>query len=210
MPAKRTAKKEAKLMVDIPAPDFRWLEVEVEGDSPLVVHKFSEKARRTILDKQMKKAKPGREAKDPKACYEGAMYKLAPRKGKKDRYGFPVVGFKSAMSAAGFRYLGLKDRVSVQGALFIEGEETKDGTMAEIIGTPEMREDMVRLSTGVADIRFRPAFFPWRAKLRIKYNAGFISDVQIVHLLDTAGFSVGVGEWRPEKKGQWGTFHVVK
>jgi len=35
-----------------------------------------------------------------------------------------------------------------------------------------------------------------------------ISDEQVVNLVNTAGFGVGIGEWRIEKKGEHGTFHV--
>jgi hypothetical protein len=30
-----------------------------------------------------------------------------------------------------------------------------------------------------------------------------------MNLLNTAGFAVGVGEWRPEKDGQYGMFRVA-
>ena len=33
---------------------------------------------------------------------------------------------------------------------------------------------------------------------------------QILNLFNTAGFAVGVGEWRMEKDGQYGLFHVAK
>ena len=32
---------------------------------------------------------------------------------------------------------------------------------------------------------------------------------QIINLINMGGFSNGVGEWRPEKDGQFGTFHVA-
>lgn len=62
---------------------------------------------------------------------------------------------------------------------------------------------------GTADIRYRPEFKHWRVKLPIKYNADKISLEQLVNLFNLAGFGVGVGEWRPEKDGQYGMFHVV-
>jgi len=73
-----------------------------------------------------------------------------------------------------------------------------------------MREDMVRVGMGVADIRYRPQFDPWAAKVRIAFNAAAISPEQIANLLDIAGFGVGVGEWRPEKDGSFGRFHVSR
>ena len=39
--------------VTIPAIDIRTFTVRVVGDSPLIVHKWSEKAKREMLEKQM-------------------------------------------------------------------------------------------------------------------------------------------------------------
>ena len=48
-----------------------------------------------MLDKQMKRAKPGREAKSPEQDYQDSLYPL-PEGG----YGFPSVAFKSAAVSA--------------------------------------------------------------------------------------------------------------
>lgn len=42
--------------IEIPAMDFRMATLHVVGDSPLIVHAWSEKAKRMMLEKQMKKA----------------------------------------------------------------------------------------------------------------------------------------------------------
>jgi len=62
----------------------------------------------------------------------------------------------------------------------------------------------------VADIRFRPDFREWKANVLIQYDGGVLKLNHIVDLLRRAGFGVGLGEWRPERGGQWGTFDVVK
>ena len=72
-----------------------------------------------------------------------------------------------------------------------------------------MREDMVRVGMGTVDIRFRPEFRQWGMSVLIQFNARAISQEQVVNLLNLGGFSVGVGEWRPEKDGDKGRFSVV-
>ena len=75
-----------------------------------------------------------------------------------------------------------------------------------------MREDIVRLPNGSADLRFRGEMFPWSADLSIRYNAGIITPEQVINLVNLAGFHVGVGEWRPgspKKTGSFGMFHAA-
>jgi hypothetical protein len=72
-----------------------------------------------------------------------------------------------------------------------------------------MREDMVRVGMGTADIRYRGEFKQWFTTIAVKYNANVMSAEQILNLMQTAGFAVGVGEWRPERDGQFGRFHVA-
>src|SRR3546814_14019556 len=57
------------------------------GDSPLIVHAWSEKAKKMMLDKQMKKATKAKEAKDPQADYEACFYRTPT-----GDYGFPTIG----------------------------------------------------------------------------------------------------------------------
>ena len=45
--------------------------------------------------------------------------------------------------------------------------------------------------------------------MTIRHNARALTAEQIVNLINTGGFAVGVGEWRPEKNGQFGLFHVA-
>ena len=75
---------------------------------------------------------------------------------------------------------------------------------------PVQREDMVRVGMGVADLRYRGEFKKWHCKEPIRFNANVLSLEQIINIFDTAGFSTGVGEWRPQKNGDYGMFHVAR
>lgn len=184
------------LKLELPALKLETLRVTVIGDSSLICHAWSAKAKKQMLDKQMKKAVQKREAKNPKRDYEESLYRIP------GGYGFPSVGFKSAMTSACRFVEGVK-MTELRGALHIVGD------MAKIDGKPSPREDMVRIGMGVADIRYRGEFRKWKTTLSIQYNASVISAEQIVNLLNTAGFGVGIGEWRPEKNGPHGRFHVA-
>src|SRR3954470_9880060 len=73
------------------------IRVPIVGSSPLITHKFSEKAKRTMLD-AMQGRKTPKEPKDPEREYRDAAYRL-----DDEGYGIPCIAFKSAtVSAARF------------------------------------------------------------------------------------------------------------
>jgi hypothetical protein len=206
--------KKQEVGIELPALNIGMMEVTLIGDSPLIVHAWSMKAKKEMLDKQLKKAKGAREAKDPTADFNASMYRL-----NDDGFGFPSVAFKGAAVTAGTSVAGIT-KVAARQAFHILGEDADiDGAfegsksrvnLVRIEGSkPQMREDMVRVGMGTADLRYRAEFSDWHTKILVRYNANVLSESQILNLLNTAGFAVGVGEWRPEKDGAYGMFHVA-
>jgi hypothetical protein len=57
-----------------------------------------------------------------------------------------------------------------------------------------------RNATGVIDLRSRPMYKKWGARLNIRYDAGMLSDADIVNLISRVGMQVGIGEGRPDSK----------
>jgi hypothetical protein len=193
--------------------------VKVVGLTPLLVHNFGAKAIRMILDKQTGKAKAGpRALKDPFEDFKESLYlidaKRVPKKrlepGQhwpfvKDTFGFPASGFKKAMVSACSFVEGIP-KTWVRGLVHIHGDLLPI-TYEKLV----MRQDTVRVGPfgkKSADIRFRGEFHSWSVELRISYNRAAVSPEQIGMLINNAGFSVGVGEWRPEKDGSSGTFAI--
>ena len=183
--------------IELPQLNIQTMCLKVIGDSPLVCHRFSEKAKKQILDKQMKKAKGAKEAKDPQADYEASLYPH-PDGG----YGFPAIGLKAAAVSACRNVDGITMTMARQ-AFHIPCE------LVVIDGEPEMREDMVRLNGKTADIRYRGAFNEWSTEFDVRFDANVISVEQLVNLFNIAGFAVGIGEHRPERSGSWGMFHIA-
>ena len=59
-------------------------------------------------------------------------------------------------------------------------------------------------------MRYRPRFNEWGAKFNVLVNDDIL-DVDTVHqLLNEAGLTIGIGDFRPEKRGPFGTFRVTK
>lgn len=201
--------KSPQTTIELPPLDLQTINIAIIGDSPLICHAWSKKAREEMLAKQMKKAKSGRAAKDPWRDFCETLYWLGgmpddPNEGDvmTGRFGFPAVAFKAAAITA-VTTIGSITKVMARQCFHIVGE------YVEIIGPPpSMREDMVRVGMGTADIRHRAEFTPWGAILPIQFNAGVLSAEQVVNLFQAGGFGVGVGDWRPEKDGVNGRFHV--
>lgn len=199
--------------------------VTVVGDTPLIMHAWSAKARREMLEKQMgiKKGK-AKEPKNPVSDFVESMYwltekpnteKTSPEEAeemfreaieKGARFGFPVTAFKQAAISSAYRMGWSKDKMSLRGVFYIDADE--NGMVEIESDIPIMREDMVRI-VGTSDIRYRGEFRNWKADLKITYNKnGNYSKEAIINIINAGGYVCGVGEWRPERDGQFGMFHV--
>lgn len=212
----RAAAKTDGATFELPALDLQDMHVTIIGDTPLIVHAWSEKAKRIMLDKQTKAATRGREAKDPREDFNSSIYRLAD-----GRHGIPAVGLKNAGVTA-CTSIGAITKVAARQAFFIMGERatgegsfegsTTSNALVPLLGLnpPIMREDLVRVGMGVADLRYRAEYFPWACEFVVRFNKRVLSPEQIINLLDTAGFAVGLHEWRPERDGDHGRFHVAR
>jgi len=194
--------------IELLPPARKTIPVPITGKTELIVHAWSEKSKRQMLEKQMQKTRAKKEAKDPQADYESSLYRFDNGQGG---YGLPATAIKAAMISAARAFEGIT-MTSLKQAIFVEADGfTKDGIpLIKIIGEPRMREDMVRLETGVADIRYRAGFPVWKAEPRITFNERMISTESIFNLAIEAGYC-GVGEWRPTAKkgpGPFGTFEL--
>lgn len=207
-------------VLEIRPVEIQKVSVRLVGDSPLIMHAWSEKAKREMLEKQMKTTKTkAREAKNPIEDFVRSMYWLTPMPDDMTeqgfeaaiqagaRFGFPVTAFKQSALSAAYRLGWVKDKMGLRGAFFIEGDENQ---MVEIHSDPPiMREDVCKVGMGVADLRYRGEFRHWSADLTVTYNAnGPHTLEQILNALNAGGYVCGVGEWRPERDGQYGMFHV--
>lgn len=194
-----TAKTNDVVRIEIPPINIQRTSIRIVGDTPLIVHNWSEKSKKEMLDKQMKKASTGRTTKDPEQDFRDSLYVLPD-----GRYGFPSVGFKNAAVTACTSLDKSVTKVGARQAFHVSGE------LVVIEGDqPTPREDMVRVGMGSADLRYRGEFKNWYADIEVVFNPHAMSLEQIINLFNYAGFGVGVGEWRPEKNGQFGRFHVA-
>lgn len=213
------AGKKEEAVVTIKPLDIKMVPIRIVGDTPLIVHAWSEKAKKMMLDAQTKATKTkAKEVRNPIDEFINSMYWLtdvpestedafvkAVKKGAK--WGFPVGAIKQAANSAAYRLGWVKNQMELRGAYFLK---TEFGDMAQIEGAvPEMREDMVRIGMGSADLRYRAEYKNWEMNMILQYNAsGNLTIEQIINCINAGGYAVGIGEWRPERDGDFGRFHI--
>jgi len=175
------------------------------GLSPLIVHAWGMKAIRMIEDKQQKKGKQPKEAKDPEVEMESCFYP----KSAAGKHTIPASAIKQAIVSAA---TSLDDKINfsqkkIKQALFVVGDYLELEA-----SKPTMRTDMVRVGgmSKSADVRYRPQFEKWNCSFMVDYNASIYSVEQVGQLIEVAGFAVGICEWRPEKGGSFGRFTLQR
>lgn len=180
------------------------LVVPIVGTSPLIVHKFGEKAKRIMLDNMQGRKNP-KQSKDPEAEYEAAFYRH-----DDGGNGFPVIAFKAATVSAARFYDKSVSMTGLRQFIFMDAELSKvDGQkLVRITGEPHMREDVVRVGMGGTDLRYRPEFTEWSTELVVVFVKSMLTRESVLSLIEAGGLGVGIGEWRPEKKGDFGTFRI--
>lgn len=188
--------------VHIPAFRRMHIEARVRGLTPLICHRYSEANMQAMEAAQQGAAKTKKPPRDPEREFQDAQYRL-PDGG----HGFPAIGVKKAMVLAGQRF-GDEKGTELYGALTIPGEFLR----LESPNPPRMRTDRVVLSgaSRTASLAYRPEYWPWETVVPIAFNATFIGLDQVINLLSMAGFSVGIGDWRVDKKGNFGTWEVAE
>lgn len=212
--------------------------IKIVGDSPLLVHAWSEKAKKELLagmqmTKQEKKMKE-HEKKDPFADFVEAAYWITPMpqvRGLPEekqvelfekaieegaQFGFPTIAFKKAAITACYSEGTVTNRALMRRLFHVNAVHgahvgsSQELAILNIEEPPECSEDPVKVGPArVADLRYRPCFRKWSVELELSLiKTGMFTMSDIINAIDKGGFMNGVGEWRTEKDGEFGNYHV--
>ena len=212
--AKKDEKSTGRQGLNIQPLNLKTGTFEMYGTSPLVLNKFSEKARNAMKKKQeqgeLSKKGKKRDGKDFKATFEAAK-----RISTEGWCGIHAGGLRNALISAcrtaGFTMTRAKLSIFV----LADGFDRDDGMplVRLIAGDPEYTEMAVRNETGVVDLRARPMWRDWGFILNVRYDADQFSLEDVTNLVLRAGHQVGIGEGRPDSKKSaglgWGMFDFV-
>lgn len=177
------------------------LRFTIRGTSPLIQHAWSDKGLKMMRMTAAERRKQPKVARDPEAEAESAMYRC-----EGGEPGLPILALKSALISAAHKDLGIEKTI-VKKSLFFPVKDAEK-CVPLIASDPICREDIVRVGQNQTDLRYRPEFAEWSAQVTCVVDANALTTQDVVNLVNRAGFGVGIGEWRPEKGGEYGRFEL--
>ena len=216
--------------------------ITIVGDTPLLVHAWSEKVKKQLLadmqDPNKDKKKKVHDMKDPFADFVEAAYWITPmphvrglpyeeqvklfEKAIEDgaQFGFPTVAIKKAAIMACYRAGYIKSTALMRSLFHVNAVNgahvgsSQELAILKIGEPPECSEDVVKVgpfNNRVPDLRYRPSFRTWSIDLELTLiETGMFTMDDIINAIDMSGFMNGIGEWRTERDGEFGSYHVQR
>lgn len=177
------------------------------GASPLIMNRFSQKARQELLfpSRQENRASLEQTLKhDPVAEFKGALY-LNRDKTRPAAIHIPNGAFHGALASVA---------IDIPGAARTQIERLTRvvDVNIDLFGVPHLFCSMVRNSDmrRTPDVRTRPIFPEWACQVTIRYVKNILTERTIANLFGAAGKIIGVGDWRGQKGGPYGSWELVR
>lgn len=186
--------------------------VGIIGTTPLIVHRYSDKARQQLLLPSLKKnaAEKAQTLKhEPYDEAKGCAYIITDEQAP-TFFGFNVPSFKNAMASTAVDLPG-STKAAIGRLLRIAADYP--GGLNPLWGTPYIHAAMVRNSdmNHTPDVRFRIIFPRWALKLTVRYISPNLKPNSVMNLLAASGVMAGVGDWRQQKgREDYGCYEVVE
>jgi hypothetical protein len=204
--------------IEIPDIEIAVAPVCIRSITPLIINKFSDKTRQQLEDESTgvaerpRRGAKGKPPRDPEAEFQGSRILNG-----KVQDCFPARYLKAALvTAARFSDSSVSAAV-VQGTVFVRGDllliESNETRVPPgvIPSLPKMSAEWVRRgpwNAKVPMLAYRALHDPWMLRFEIEFEPRMVSRIALIHLIRRAGRSVGLGEWRVEKKGDAGRFDL--
>tara|TARA_B100001250_G_scaffold399819_1_gene409622 strand:- start:48 stop:695 length:648 start_codon:yes stop_codon:yes gene_type:complete len=178
------------------------IQIGVKGISPFLPHAWSEKALRMLAMTAQERRKQPKGEREPEVEAKSCAYYC-----DDGSYGVPLTAFKASLINTAHKDNGL-EKTLVKKSLFIPSDDSNLCVPMVYSKEPYVRTDTVRVGAGATDLRYRLCFEDWGAIFKISVDISKLSIQDVITLTDNAGFSVGIGDWRPERGGEFGRFTV--
>lgn len=178
---------------------MKQIRVRIEGTAPLLMNQFIE-----VPD--------GPKPNNPQ---KGTPYKQAEVKVYKDSEGKPMIPganiYSGLIHAGHFQKLGKSKLTTQKSSLIPAGIFLTD---IECLVTPTNwcvdTRPVVIPATGGRVICHRPRFDEWGLRFNLEYDETMFSEVMVRQLVEDMGSKIGLGDFRPQRKGPFGRFKVTE
>lgn len=186
------------------------INVEIQGESPLLCNRFTDEAQEKVANGT--------------AAVKAAGSKGTPREqAEKKLYagvdGAPMVPgpnvYRSIIDAGRFHKAGREKITTQKSSLVPAGIWMKDiecRLTNPDNDAPSWEVDQRRVvnpATGGAMMAYRPRFDSWRLTFSIDVDESMFDEKVVRALVDDAGQKIGLGDFRPSRKGPFGRFKVI-
>jgi len=185
---------------------MKVVNLKIEGVTPLLVHKFSERAESEVTT-NIRGSSLGKERGTPKEQAESVAYR-----NKEKRLYIPASNLYRSLIEAGKFHKNGKKTVTTQKNSLVPAGVSLIGN-EDLPLTPQDYEvdsrPVVIPSTGGRIMRHRPRWDKWSLSFSIIINEEIFTETFVRQLVDDAGQKIGLGDFRPDRKGLFGQFRVV-
>jgi hypothetical protein len=198
----QASQEDTKMAIELKPISPKNISFYIRGTSPLIMHAWSEKGLAMMRMTAAERKKQPKVGRDPETEATNCLYKT-----DGGEIGIPLTAFKASLIGAAHKDFGL-EKTLLRKSFFIPSTDSKMIVPITYVVDYVIREDIVRIGANQTDLRYRPEFKQWRAKITAQIDPELLKVEDIVNLINRAGFSVGIGEWRPEKGGEYGRFEL--
>ena len=184
---------------------MKTIAVEIRGTSPLLIHRFGDEAEQSKSTRRVEVT-----TRDPRSEARKVAYIAAD-----GTFYFSAFAIPNAMGNAGSNHKAKGTRKSLRYVVPSAVRMTTD-TVTILNGAGPARDFEVDArpvtipATKGRIMRYRPRFDCWGARFDLVINDELLSVEMAQQLLTEAGLQIGIGDFRPEKRGPFGTFRVTR
>jgi hypothetical protein len=183
---------------------MKSIQVEIRGITPLLIHKFSEDAEAAKKTRRVEVSDRDPRTEARKVAYvasDGSFF-------------FNAFAIPNSMGNAGGAHKATGTRKSLR--FVVPSAVRMDSDAVTILNGKGNAKDfevdarpVTIPATKGRVMRYRPRFNEWGARFVMHVDDELLSLEMAHQLLSEAGQSIGIGDFRPEKRGPFGRFRVV-
>jgi hypothetical protein len=202
----RTIKAAPQVEIDVMTLKQGTSTYRLIGDTPFFSNRMAAKAKRELLFPHGPMTKTQKATKLKHAPY--AEYRDSPYLGP---VGGPTL----------FEMIGSAPKMSIASAALRMPTSASKTEIKQLVrspaekislwGIPKLDMSVVRMAgiSRTPDIRTRAKMDRWAMEVTLTWAEPMLNTTKVTQLLISAGFICGLGDWRVEKGGEYGAFHVV-